>query len=238
MTKTMEKNCSECGTIVVLEAPDIQSKMIAALGVTCAACSEKQRVIEAAEVRQEAEYQRWQRVKKSGIPEVLSEVSFDDLEKTDQNREAARIAWQWGQGRVNGVLLSGPVGVGKTWLAAAAANLYLQEKSLRWFSVARLMAQARAGFKTKAREDITDLMTNPKLALVLDDIDKAKPTDFARDILFELIDERINNRASLLITTNMNSGEFAEAYGEAIASRVAGYCEAKRIDGDDRRQSR
>jgi DNA replication protein DnaC len=81
-------------------------------------------------------------------------------------------------------------------------------------------------------------MTNPKLALVLDDIDKAKPTDFARDILFELIDERINNRASLLITTNMNSGEFAEAYGEAIASRVAGYCEAKRIDGDDRRQSR
>lgn len=233
----VEKACAECGQPVLVEKPDAGSERWLAIGVICDKC-------EALRDQQEAERQaealrdaREVRVRASGLPGVLTDVRFPSLERTDQNGAALSKAEEWGRGAIRGLVMTGPVGVGKTWTAAAAANLYLDRKPLRWFSVARMLAQARAGFKTTAKDEVNAVLLDASMALVMDDIDKVNPTDFARDILFQAIDERVNNETALLVTTNMRYPEIEETYGEPIASRLAGYCEAVRIEGDDRRKA-
>lgn len=230
----IEKDCADCGKTVTVESPP--DSMWIALGVLCDECDAAQTQIEAerqAEVLREARYAR---VRSSGLPEVLAGVRFSELQEDGSNNTALTRAAEWGRGGITGLVITGPVGVGKTWTAAAAANLYLDRKPLRWFSVARMLAQARAGFKNPARDEVNSVLLDPKMALVMDDIDKVNPTDFARDILFQAIDERVNNRTALLVTTNMRYPEIEETYGEPIASRLAGYCEAVRIEGTDRRK--
>jgi DNA replication protein DnaC len=75
--------------------------------------------------------------------------------------------------------------------------------------------------------------------LILDDLDKVRPTAFAAESLFLAIDQSLTERRSLLVTTNWMPSEFAmqwpKPYGDAIVSRLVGYCELHRLTGQDRR---
>lgn len=233
-----KKSCVDCGATMIVELPEGQSArgIAEALGLMCQKCSERDREAEKARQEQAAAEVTRQRVRESGMPEKLREVRFDLMERTAENEDAIDRGTAWGNGAIKGLVLQGPVGVGKTWTAAAAANLFLAKRPLRWMSVSRMLAQARAGYKTKERDEVTAILLNPNLPLVLDDIDKANPTEFAKDILFQAIDERVNADTPLLVTTNKRYAELHETYGEAIASRLAGYCKGVRIVGKDRRQ--
>jgi DNA replication protein DnaC len=236
VVKIVEKTCSDCGEALKLEVPEgSYSRYAKMLGVICDKCTEEEKQ----EVRErEAQTMKDNLVKRtiaSGIPDDLRGVDFSKVDVTPENTEAVAAARSWAGGGFKGLLLAGPVGVGKTYCAAAAANGMLIHRALRWFSVTRMMAQARAGFKNPARDDLYEVLLNPRMALVLDDMDKANPTDFARDILFQAIDERVNHGTPLLITTNMRYTELEKRYGEALASRL-GYCKAFRIEGKDRRK--
>ena len=240
MVDMIEKPCTDCGQPVKLRPPvragGMTQKMVRSLGVMCNDCSRKEAQREAFEKAELDKRHHLGRIEAAGIPTKLQQVTFDTLKAEPVNRAAIEAGKRWGIGKIKGLVITGPVGVGKTWTAAAAANLFLERRGLRWFSVVRLLAQARAGFKDRNREDVNKVLLDPRLALVMDDIDKVNPTDFARDILFQAIDERVNNDTPLLVTTNMRYPELEQTYGEPIASRLAGYCEAVRIDGHDRRK--
>jgi len=230
----IDKPCADCGKPVTVEAPPDNQWLV--LGILCNECDALEVQAEAERKAEALREARVGRLGASGLPKGLAEIRFGGMEQTADNRAALQRAEDWGRGVLNGLVITGPVGVGKTWTAAAAANLYLDRKPLRWFSVARMLAQARAGFKNPAREEVNAVLLDPNMALVMDDIDKVNPTDFARDILFQAIDERVNNQTPLLVTTNMRYPEIEKTYGEPIASRLAGYCEAVRIEGSDRRK--
>jgi DNA replication protein DnaC len=78
-----------------------------------------------------------------------------------------------------------------------------------------------------------------KVPLVIDDIDKARPTAYGAENVFVAIDSRVSNLIPLIVTTNLDLDELAqhwpEPYGEAIVSRLAGYCRHVRLTGHDRR---
>lgn len=233
----VEKACAECGTPVLVEKPEAGSERWLAIGVICDKCEllrDQQDAEREAEALRDA---RVVRARSSGLPGVLVDIRFSNLERTEENGAAIGKAEDWGRGALDGLVITGPVGVGKTWTAAAAANLYLDRRPMRWFSVARMLAQAKAGFRTTAKDEVNAVLLDASMALVLDDIDKVNPTDFARDVLFQAIDERVNNRTPLLVTTNMRYPEIEETYGEPIASRLAGYCEGVRMEGKDRRKA-
>jgi DNA replication protein DnaC len=238
MVETFDKPCGNCGKPVTLEKPENKGgfDLMAGLSVLCQSCSEEAAAREAEEAAFQARELHGMRIIESGMPAKLRSVNFNALDITTENHEAIESAIAWSKGELPGLVLTGPVGVGKTWTAAAAANGYLERKPLRWFSVARMLAQYRAGFKNPARDEVNSVLLNPRLALVMDDIDKVNPTDFTRDILFQAIDERVNNDTALLVTTNMRYNELEKTYGEPIASRLAGYGKAARIDGEDRRR--
>ncbi len=240
MVENFEKPCVDCGKPVKLSRKPESGRIAAlaeALGVMCEDCARKEAQEEARRRATFEEIGKATRITESGVPEKLRAVTFDQLQVTDDNRSAIEHGQSWAEGKTKGLVITGPVGVGKTWTAAASANGFLERRSLRWFSVARMLASARAGFKDRSREEVNKVLLDPKLALVMDDIDKVNPTDFARDILFQAIDERVNNDTALLVTTNMRYPEIEKTYGEPIASRLAGYCKAVRIEGEDRRRA-
>jgi DNA replication protein DnaC len=75
--------------------------------------------------------------------------------------------------------------------------------------------------------------------MVLDDIDKGRPTEYGAEQIFLAVDQRVTHGSSLLVTTNLGLDElrdrWPETYGPAIVSRLVGHCELVRIDGEDRR---
>jgi DNA replication protein DnaC len=133
------------------------------------------------------------------------------------------------------------VGVGKTHLAAALARERTRHTSLRWFSVPTLFALLALSFQSSGRDEALSVLAGSQ-TLVLDDLDKVRATEYAAEQIFCAIDNRLTAGAGLLVTTNLTLSEIAarypEPYGEAIASRLAGYCETFALDGPDRRMER
>jgi hypothetical protein len=139
-----------------------------------------------------------------------------------------------------GLLLTGAVGRGKSWLAAATANAMLEHRALRWISVEPVLRALDRDFKDPLRTEALDLIAGTE-ALVLDDLDKARGTAHGAAPLYSAIDRRVTAGAPLIVTANLDLDEIAARFpefGDAIASRLALHCEAFTITGRDRRLER
>lgn len=192
----------------------------------CDGCIERE---ERDEERRERADRLKLRIEHSGLPAQLHGLPLPD-------NEVGGLAAKWAAGDLCGLCISGPVGVGKTYTAAAACWLRLQERGCRWVSVARLMAQLRAGFQDEARTAASRAVVGEG-AIILDDLDKVNPTDYGREVIFAAIDGRVEAGAPLLVTTNLGPQEIGERLGDAVKSRLVGYCDTVRMLGRDRRVS-
>lgn len=138
-----------------------------------------------------------------------------------------------------GLLLTGKVGTGKSTLMAAAVHSVTElGQPIRWIFTPALFTKLSAGFGDEERERMLKLLLDD-VPIALDDLDKTKPAAAVAEQLFVAIDSRLSEGVPIAVTTNLQIGELAakwpEPFGEAIASRLAGYCEIVRIGGDDRR---
>src|SRR5439155_13962871 len=105
----------------------------------------------------------------------------------------------------------------------------------------RLFTFLDAGFESQGRAEALEALAS-STPIVLDDLDKARPTEFAATHLQTAISVRVDDGLPLLVTTNRSLSEIAERYpepsGEAIASRLFESCEQCWIEGADRRMER
>lgn len=236
--------CSDCGAQVERSLDGLPPKlreMLARTPFCCADCvaaeEQQEREQEAERQRQRDEEAHHRRIRASGLPDTLHDITA--LDRDALRADAIDAARAWATGEPHGLLLHGPVGTGKTRLAAAAAWALLARRSLRWYSVPVLLARLGAGFETPQRDQALDALTGTH-ALVLDDLDKARPTEYGGEQIFLAIDSRLAAGVPLLATSNRTVDELAkrwpEPYGEAIASRLTGYCQVCEVGGDDRRR--
>jgi DNA replication protein DnaC len=145
----------------------------------------------------------------------------------------------WASGEEKHVVLTGEFGVGKTTAAAVAAVRRLElGRNLWWRTAPYLLSQLGSGLGTQGREQALGVLSGGR-ALVLDDLDKVRPTDYGAEQVFIAIDRRLTEGVPLLITSNLTPAEMAdrwpEPYGPAIASRLGGECRVVQMQGDDRR---
>jgi DNA replication protein DnaC len=240
--------CTGCGADVTRDLAGVGGWMrarLAAMPFVCerciAAAEQRERDSEQFRARAAAERRRHARRQHSGVPAELLDLRWSDLETTGRE-DAITAAKRWADGNLPGLVLTGPVGVGKTRIAAAAANAMLEHRALRWTSAPLVFARLGSGLGTDRREDAIDVLIGAH-PLVLDDLDKTRPTEYAAEHVFAAIDTRLTEGIPLLVTTNLGSAEIAQKfpppYGEAIASRLTrSGITGCRLEGRDRRHDR
>ena len=140
-------------------------------------------------------------------------------------------------------LLSGTNGTGKTYLAKTIYEK-LSHFKLPDFDDEESMFFTQANLNIKWNAQMTkysdttyflNLLLKTKL-LILDDLGTRTPSDPFMDFLYNVFDDRYNNKnIGTVITTNLSSDDIKKKFGSAILSRIASGINI-RIDGKDRRK--
>lgn len=241
MTVTTETECKDCGRAIVMEVPEAFIGF--APEMRCDDCGGRWETAEAERLAEEsAERERKMigaRRASSGVPPHLQDFDFKQLLDDPTLEFAQEAARRWVSGVINGLVLGGPTGVGKTRISIAAANEIARTRAVHFLSGPLLLARlGTGGFDHPVRQATLDALLGTE-ALVLDDLDKARPTEYAAEILFLAIDQRADGAAPLLVTSNLDLDELSTRwpgeYGEALSSRLS-LCETIVIPGKDRRR--
>lgn len=186
------------------------------------------------ERRHEAEALRRSRIR-AGVPR-----RYADAVHPDARGYAERIA------RGRALFVIGPVGTGKTYLVSAVCReLQAMGKRFRMLSSVQLLERYRACYDGDGSElSVTGALVNVPV-LVIDDLGKEAPTDWAVERLFRVVDERYNRELPTVVTTQferpalikrLSRGGDAEN-AVALISRLYQTCDTVRTDGADRRLS-
>lgn len=119
------------------------------------------------------------------------------------------------------LILHGSYGTGKTHLLAALCNeLHESEKASLFISATKIFRYVSEMISCHQSYDpaIQKMIHTP--LLVIDDIDKAKHSDFREEVYFSIIDERVKRGLPIAISTN-RLAELATFVGGACASRLS-----------------
>jgi DNA replication protein DnaC len=231
--------CPGCGCAVERRLPDdwegeIESipTWIREMPLWCSTCHAEREEQEAAAERERI---RVQVERSAAIPAPL-------VERTRSVTLPAgldALMSQWATGEVLHVVLTGPFGVGKTTAAAVAAVRRVERSEwVRWTTAPSLLARLGYGMGSPECADALKTLEGRR-ALVLDDLDKVRPTEYGAEQVFNAIDSRLTKGGGLLVTTNLTPAELAtrwpDPYGPAIASRLGGECRVVQLQGNDRR---
>lgn len=144
---------------------------------------------------------------------------------------AKEYAESFSRETTNGLMLYGKAGSGKTHLAVSIARHIIEKKQIqvRFARIVDLLGEIRKTFdaneqyRTENESELIQRYTSTPL-LIIDDLGAEKTTDWVRQILYQIIDERWIEQKPIIVTSNLNLEELEARFEERIASRVAGMC--------------
>ena len=137
-------------------------------------------------------------------------------------------------------IFSGPVGTGKTHLAAAIIREGLKKSdtwNYRFVEVPALLSEIRAGFNTRSSDSPLKMIEEADL-LILDDLGAEKVTDWVREQLYLVINQRYSEMKPTVITTNDSLEELEANVSQRTVSRIMDMCDGVLLTGEDYRKKR
>lgn len=191
------------------------------------------------EERAEAFKEAWRRV---GVPAMFSRIDadFEDARPLFEDRS---------------LYIVGDNGRGKTHTACRVAKAYLVRNTKRrgvtmrcWKSCLFVTAQdvlsqlKRSWVRwDQSEEDVFQRWAGVGL-LVLDDLGKGVPSEWAAENFFRLVDARWSNQRPMVITSQYSMSDLSDRFEKAgdetmaaLASRLRGWCDEMAMSGPDRR---
>lgn len=184
---------------------------------------------EAAERKAEEERKMRERIKhiigESGMGDRFLRRTFDTFQTTPDNQRAAAAARRYADsfesllpqpgrqepGR-NGLFIAGPPGTGKTHLAAAIANrLIAQGRPVICMTMIDLLERIKRTYSAAGSNegDILKIYKTVPL-LVIDDIGKEPPTEWAISTVYNIINGRYEAYLPTIVTTNYDTEALIE----------------------------
>ena len=147
-----------------------------------------------------------------------------------------------------GLLFTGPVGVGKTHLAVAILRELITRYHVRglFYQFGALLRQIQDSYNPVSQaSELTVLQPVFEAdVLVLDELGASKPTDWVRDTMMQIINNRYNEKRLTIFTTNYSDARKNDKDGETLEDRIGvplrsrlyEMCKSVMIEGEDYRK--
>lgn len=231
--------CRACGTPrqkrLTLEGKVYQPR-------TLCRCQQDRQEAETAARRLQEQEETVRRLRHTGLPDaMLWNCTFEnDRGINPEMEKIRRYTDQWEQmySRSIGLLLTGGVGTGKTYMAACAANALIDRGiPVLMTNLARVLNTLTALYSGDRNRYIDDLNRYP--LLILDDLGMERSSEFAMEQVYSVIDSRYRSGQPLIVTTNLTLEEMHNPVDMArgrIYSRVLERCVPIRINRENIRK--
>ena len=179
-----------------------------------------------------AEAERADRVWATIVPPRFAGARLTDLDPVLHDPIA-----EWAESGTGNLLLLGPVGAGKTHAACAAAyDRFSRGDSVIFRSVIRLLDDLRP-----EHGEFVDAVTVAGVCdvdlLVLDDLAGEKGSDWTRERLDLIVDDRWLNARPIILTSNYPIDRLRTILDPRVYSRLVDDATAYNVVGDDRRRA-
>lgn len=159
---------------------------------------------------------------------------LSQLEQTAAVDRAGEWVADWHHPEIRqrrGLLLGGPVGTGKTAIAAAIAH---DTDGWAFWPVVDLVQHLMDGYGDNSFGYRFGALARRSI-LIVDDLGAERDTDGQTDLVVKLLDARHRGDGHTIISTNLTSKLREVRYGQRIESRLRDMCETVAVVGDDRR---
>lgn len=172
----------------------------------------------------------------SGISdESLRDVCFKDSDGSENIRKCQAFVEHWDEIREQntGLLMSGPVGTGKTFCAACIANALID----RGIPVMMTSFPVILGTSKFEMNDIVRQAMEYDL-IIVDDLGVERDTEFSAETVYQFIDARYRVGKPMIVTTNLSLKDMRSQESiryRRIYDRVLEMCVPMVFSGDSRR---
>ena len=266
--------CEYCGSLRYTKGFTFRTRVIWMSEPECCSCPEavvayKKAIAEkqtkkAAEQKKEEDLKLRVRIQKiigeSGMGRRFLCRTFETFKVTKENQKAYTMAKEYadsfddlmpkrGQpepGR-NGLFIAGPTGTGKTHLAAAIANQLIHKGNpVICMTMIDLLARIRKTFNREGVDESTVLNLYKTVPLlIIDDIGKETPTEWAISTIYNIINGRYEEYMPTIVTTNYDVNTLIERMtpkggdsttAEATIDRLMEMCIGMAMTGPSWRQ--
>ena len=201
-------------------------------------------------IRQEEEriQRRWMgKIKTALIPERFKDRTLDSyIAKTSDQKTALAYAKEYAEnfdqvmktGR--SAIFVGKVGTGKTHLAVGIAlSIMEQQRSPVFVTVQRLIRRVKDSWRTKeeTESEVIEAFASPDL-LILDEIGVQFGSEFEKQILFDVLNERYEKLKPSILLSNIPREQLGEYLGERVTDRLReNGCKMIPFDWDSHRRN-
>ena len=249
--KWRDKFCPYCGKE---RMPLTQSRAIAEkFGVTYAVCKceeaqaelKRSRAISDAlqdiaekiefhETMIDNEKRKAEKLVKESLGRRFSNITFETFKVNADNKNAYKKCFEYVTEFPEnkdgiGLIISGPVGTGKTHLAAAITHKIISDYGIP--------VQFKTAIEIHGELNEFEKATYDKYKkcdlLVIDDLGKEKSTDWRKEKIFEIINARYEDYLPTIITTNLTGKQLDDTFGAATFSRLCESCRYLELSGRD-----
>lgn len=197
----------------------------------CAADQQATRQIEEAEKAAADRHRSWQRrIGEAGIPDRFKNRTLSAYRAASEGQKralefASSYADQFDKVAESGrsAIFCGMPGTGKTHLAVGIGLHVMERGKLVLFTtVQRMVRRVKDSWRkgsVESESDVIGLLVQPDL-LILDEIGVQFGTEFEKNLMFDILNERYEKRRPTLLLSNLTAQEVKTFLGERVYDRL------------------